>query len=259
MRHPPTPDSNDFHSAASYGGGTGSVKFCDMKKIVLIRHGQSTYNKEKRFCGWTDADLTEQGIAEAHKAKTTLKEAGYTFDLAFTSLLKRANETLNIILSGSDKRDTLVEYSWLLNERRYGALQGLRHEDMAAKFSPEQVLAWRRSYSVKPLQLTEDDPRHPKHDPKYKHLKAHELPAGESLADTVGRVLPYWHSRIVPEIKAGKQAIVSASGNSLRALIKNLDNISDADIVGLEIATGNPVVYELEDETLKPIRHYYLC
>jgi 2,3-bisphosphoglycerate-dependent phosphoglycerate mutase len=228
------------------------------KKLVLIRHGQSIYNAEKRFCGWTDVDLTEKGIAEAHKAGQSLKAHGFKFDIAYTSVLKRAIETLEIVLKEMGEADLHVNYSWRLNERHYGALQGLKHEEMAAKYGDEQVLQWRRSYKTKPPLLTADDPRYPGLDPKYKDLSPEELPLGESLEDTVKRVLPYWNDEVLPNIKDNRRVIVSASGNSLRALIKHIDGISDEDIVGLEIATGVPLVYELDGETLEPIKHYYL-
>ncbi len=228
-----------------------------MYKLVLIRHGQSVYNKEKIFCGWTDVDLTEQGIEEAKKAGQNLKKNGYSFDVAFCSVLSRAIKTLDLVKEEMGALNLPTEYSWRLNERHYGALQGVKHEDMAKKFSPEQVQLWRRSFSEKPPLLEESDERYPGNDPKYKDLKKEEIPRGESLEDTIKRVLPYWNEKIVPEIKDGKKVIISASGNSLRALIKYIDNISDNDIVGLEIKTGTPLVYEL-DENLKPLNKYYL-
>ena len=228
------------------------------KRLVLIRHGQSVYNAQKMFCGWTDVDLTEKGIAEAHKAGQSLKANGFVFDLAYTSVLKRAIETLEIVLKEMSLADLPVNRSWRLNERHYGALQGLKHEEMAAKYGDEQVRIWRRSYKTKPPLLTTDDPRYPGLDSKYKDLSPEELPLGESLEDTVKRVLPYWNEEIVPKIMAGQRVIVSASGNSLRALIKHMDGISDDDIMGLEIATGVPLVYELDGETLNPMKHYYL-
>ncbi len=229
-----------------------------MYKLILIRHGQSIYNKEKRFCGWTESDLTEQGLNEAHNAGKALKREGYKFDIAYTSLLNRAIETLKIVLNEMGENELPINYSWKLNERHYGALQGLRHEDMAAKYSPEQVQEWRRSYATRPPQLTEDDPRYPGNDPKYKGLSHEELPHGESLQDVIARVSPYWNEEIIPKIKAGKRLIIAASGNSLRALSKYLDHISDDDIVKLEIRTGTPLVYELDEKTLEPIKHYYL-
>ncbi len=229
-----------------------------MRKVVLIRHGQTTFNKEKIFTGWTEVPLTEQGLNEAHAAGKALLREGYHFDLAFTSLLTRAEITLDIVLEEMGQKDIPIHRSWRLNERHYGALQGIKHTDMAAKFSPEQVQIWRRSYSVRPPQLELDDPRYPGHNPLYKDLKPEELPRGESLEDTIKRVMPYWHDEIVPAINSGKSVIISASGNSLRGLIKHIDGIGDEEIVGLEIATGTPLVYELEDDTLKPIKHYYL-
>jgi len=229
-----------------------------MYKLVLIRHGQSIWNKEKKFCGWTDVDLSEQGLDEAHKAGQALKREGFVFDLAFTSLLKRANQTLDIALAEMGQQGTPIAYSWRLNERHYGALQGLRHEDMAAKYSPEQVKLWRRSFSTRPPLLTTDDPRYPGNDLKYKDIPKADLPLGESLQDTIARVLPYWNNEIVPNIKAGKSIIIAASGNSLRALCKHLDSMSDEAVVELEIKTGTPLIYELDRESLKPLRHYYL-
>ena len=227
-------------------------------RVVLIRHGQSVWNKEKRFCGWTNVDLSEKGIEEAHKAGQNLKKAGFTFDIAFTSVLKRANETLKIVLDEMGSQATPIEYSWRLNERHYGALQGLKHEDMAKQYSPEQVQLWRRSYNTRPPLLTRDDPRYDGNNPVYKDLSPEEVPLGESLEDTVKRVLPYWNEVIVPKVREGKNVIVAASGNSLRALIKHIDKIGDDEIVGLEIMTGVPLVYELKEGTLEAIRHYYL-
>jgi 2,3-bisphosphoglycerate-dependent phosphoglycerate mutase len=229
-----------------------------MYKLVLIRHGQTVFNKEKIFTGWTESELTEQGLSEAHQAGVLLKRDGFHFDLAFTSVLHRAIETLEIVLAEMGESGIPVHQSWRLNERHYGALQGIRHEEMAAKYGADQVQIWRRSYAVRPPQLSLDDPRYPGKNPLYKDLTAEQLPRGESLEDTVTRVMPYWHDEIVPQIKAGKSVIVSASGNSLRGLIKHLDSISDTDIVSLEITTGAPLIYELEEGTLKPIRHYYL-
>ncbi len=229
-----------------------------MYKLVLIRHGQSIWNKEKRFCGWTDVDLTEQGLTEAHKAGQILKKEGFAFDLAYSSVLKRAVKTLRIVLEEMGQSNIPISYSWRLNERHYGALQGLRHEDMAKQYSSEQVQLWRRSFAVKPPLLTEDDPRYPGNDPLYKGLPRNDIPRGESLEDTIKRVLPYWNSEIIPRLKEGKRLIVAASGNSLRALCKYLDKIGDQEIVSLEIKTGVPLVYELSKETLEPIRHYYL-
>lgn len=227
-------------------------------KLVLIRHGQSTYNRDKMFCGWTDVELTEQGLAEAHKAGQSLENNNFTFDIAFTSVLKRAIQTLEIVRDEIGLDHLPVNYSWRLNERHYGALQGLRHEDVAQKYSEEQVHIWRRSYKTRPPLLEENDPRNSFNDPKYADMDRKDIPRGESLEDTVKRVLPYWFNDIVPAIKADKKVIVSASGNSLRALIKHIDNISDEDIMKLEIKTGTPLIYELDKETLNPIRHYYL-
>lgn len=215
------------------------------------------FNKEKVFCGWTDVDLTEQGIEEAKSAGINLKKAGYTFDIAFCSVLKRAMETLSIVLDEMGIKDLPINYSWRLNERHYGSLQGQKHEDVAKTCSVEQVQIWRRSFCERPPQLGEEDPRHPCNDPKYCDIDKKDLPCGESLEDTIKRVLPYWQNEIVPQIKAGKNVIVAASGNSLRSLIKYIDNISDDGIVGLEIKTGTPLVYEL-DADLKPIKKYYV-
>lgn len=229
-----------------------------MYTLVLLRHGQSTFNKEKIFCGWTDAPLTEKGKEEAKKAGESLKKANHDFDVAFSSVLDRAIDTLHIALHEMGiKEKTHVNYSWKLNERHYGWLQGQKHEDISKAHSAEQVQVWRRSYSVKPPQLEDNDPRHPKHDPKYKDLDHSVLPKGESLEDTINRVLPHWHDEIVPQIKQGKKVIIAASGNSLRALIKYIDGISDDNIVGLEILNGTPLVYHL-DQDLKPIEKYYL-
>lgn len=228
-----------------------------MYKLILLRHGQTIYNKEKRFCGWSDVDLTEQGIQEATSAGQNLKDAGYTFDIAFCSVLKRAIETLSIVLDEMSIEHLETNYSWRLNERHYGSLQGQKHEDVAKTCSIDQVQKWRRSFCERPPKLEENDPRHPCNDNKYCDIDKKDLPHGESLEDTIKRVLPYWESEIVPQIKHGKKVIVSASGNSLRALIKHIDSVSDDDIVGLEIKTGTPLIYEL-DENLKPIDRYYL-
>jgi 2,3-bisphosphoglycerate-dependent phosphoglycerate mutase len=228
-----------------------------MYKIVMVRHGESVWNKENRFTGWTDVDLSEKGIEEAKKGGRILKENGYVFDVAFTSVLKRAINTLHIILAEMDLL-WIPEYKhWRLNERHYGALQGLNKAEMAEKYGEEQVKIWRRSYDVPPPPLTKDDPRYPGHDPRYKELKEEEIPLCESLKDTVARVLPYWNEVIAPTIKEGKRVIIAAHGNSIRALVKYLDNISDQDIVEVNIPTGIPLVYEL-DENLKPINRYYL-
>jgi 2,3-bisphosphoglycerate-dependent phosphoglycerate mutase len=226
-------------------------------KLVLIRHGESTWNQENRFTGWTDVDLTERGRAEALQGGRLLREGGYTFDIAFTSVLKRAIRTLWIVQDEMDLMWIPVERSWRLNERHYGALQGLNKAETAAKFGDEQVLVWRRSYDTRPPALEPTDERYPGNDPRYRDLSPDELPLTECLKDTVERFLPYWHATIVPEITAGKKVLIVAHGNSLRALVKYLDNISDDEIVGLNIPTGVPLVYELDDQ-LKPIRNYYL-
>ncbi len=228
-----------------------------MQKLVLVRHGESTWNKENRFTGWTDVDLSERGIQEAHKAGQILKEQGYSFDIAYTSVLKRAIRTLWIILDEMDLMWIPVYRSWRLNERHYGALQGLNKAEMAAKFGEQQVFIWRRSYDVQPPILTPDDSRYPGYDPRYKALPPRDLPLTESLKDTVSRFMPYWHETLAPTLKSGKKVIISAHGNSLRALVKYLDNIPDNEIVGLNIPTGIPLVYELNEE-LKPLKHYYL-
>jgi 2,3-bisphosphoglycerate-dependent phosphoglycerate mutase len=228
-----------------------------MYKVVLLRHGESSWNKENRFTGWTDIDLSEKGIGEAHSAGKLLKEEGYTFDMAFTSVLKRAIRTLWIALDELDLMWIPVERSWRLNERHYGALQGLNKADTAAKYGDEQVHIWRRSYDIQPPKLEENDPRFPGKDPRYKALSESELPLTECLKDTVERFLPYWKDRIAPTIKSDKKVIIAAHGNSLRALVKYLDKVSDEDIVGLNIPTGVPLVYEL-NENLRPIKHYYL-
>ena len=228
-----------------------------MKKVVLIRHGESVWNKENKFTGWTDVDLSEKGISEAHKAGQFLKKEGYVFDVAFTSVLKRAIRTLWIALDEMDQMWIPVNNSWRLNERHYGALQGLNKSETAAKFGEDQVKIWRRSYDIPPPVLEPKDPRYPGSDPRYKNLKKNELPLTECLKDTVARFLPYWHDEIAPAVKSGKKVIVAAHGNSLRALVKYLDGISDSEIVSLNIPTGIPLVYELDDE-LKPLKHYYL-
>lgn len=228
-----------------------------MYKLVLLRHGESVWNKENRFTGWTDADLSERGVAEAHEAGQLLKAEGYTFDIAYTSVLKRAIRTLWIVLDELDLMWIEVERSWRLNERHYGALQGLNKAETAARFGEEQVLIWRRSYDTQPPVLERTDPQYPGHDPRYQDLKEAELPLTECLNDTVVRFMPYWHRTIAPAVKGGRQVLIAAHGNSLRALVKYLDQISDEEIVGLNIPTGIPLVYEL-DEQLKPIQHYYL-
>ncbi len=228
-----------------------------MTKLVLLRHGESIWNKENLFTGWTDVDLSDQGRAEAKRAGQVLKEGGYTFDLAFTSVLKRAIRTLWIALDELDLMWIPVRHSWRLNERHYGALQGLNKAQTAAKFGEDQVKIWRRSYDVPPPALEESDPRYPGADPRYKGMAKADLPLTECLKDTVARFLPYWHDTILPTLKEGKKVIIAAHGNSLRALVKYLDNISDAEIVGLNIPTGVPLVYEL-DEQFQPLKHYYL-
>ncbi len=228
-----------------------------MYKIILLRHGESTWNLENRFTGWTDVDLSEKGLAEAKMAGQLLKEGGYVFDLAFTSVLKRAIRTLWITLDGMDMMYIPVINSWRLNERHYGALQGLNKAEMAKQYGEEQVHVWRRSYDIQPPALEKTDPRFPGFDPRYKNLTPNYLPQTECLKDTVERFLPLWHERIVPEIQAGKRIIIAAHGNSLRALVKYLDNIPESEIVSLNIPTGVPLVYELTED-LKPIKHYYL-
>ena len=228
-----------------------------MYKIVFMRHGESTWNRENRFTGWADVDLTDKGIAEAREAGRILKDAGFSFDLTYTSVLKRAIRTLWLTLDEMDLMWLPTVHSWRLNERHYGALQGLNKAETAAKYGDEQVLVWRRSYDTPPMALDPSDERASYTDPRYAKLKREEIPLSECLKDTVARVLPVWNESIAPAIRAGKQILVSAHGNSLRALIKYLDNISDADIVGLNIPNGQPLVYEL-DADLKPIRSYYL-
>lgn len=228
-----------------------------MPKIVLLRHGESIWNKENLFTGWYDVDLSDQGKVEAKKAGEVLKAEGFTFDVAFTSVLKRAIRTLWFALDELDQLWIPVTKSWKLNERHYGALQGLNKAQTAAKYGDEQVLVWRRSYDTPPPALEESDPRYPGSDPRYAGLTRDELPKTECLKDTVARVLPFWNDTIAPAIKSGKKVIIAAHGNSLRALVKYLDGISDEDIVGLNIPTGVPLVYELDDD-LKPIKSYYL-
>jgi len=228
-----------------------------MYKIVFMRHGESTWNLDNRFTGWTDVDLTEKGIAEARQAGKILKEAGFNFDLAYTSVLKRAIRTLWLTLDEMDLMWIPIKNDWRLNERHYGALQGLDKAETAAKYGDEQVLIWRRSYDTPPSPLEANDPRTSYKDPRYAHLKKEQIPLTECLKDTVARVMPAWDDSIAPAIRAGKQILVSAHGNSLRALIKSLDGISDKDIVGLNIPNGQPLVYEL-DADLKPIKSYYL-
>ncbi|MFH2138703.1 MAG: 2,3-diphosphoglycerate-dependent phosphoglycerate mutase [Candidatus Omnitrophota bacterium] len=226
-------------------------------KVVLLRHGESVWNKENKFTGWTDVDLSEKGLEEAKTAGVVLKKEGYTFDIAFTSVLKRAIRTLWITLDGLDLMWIPVYRNWRLNERHYGALQGLNKAETAAKYGDEQVLVWRRSYDIPPKALGKSDERYPGNDPRYQDMDEKDIPLTECLKDTVARFLPYWHQTIAPAIKSGKKVLIAAHGNSLRALVKYLDNISDDEIVSLNIPTGVPLVYEL-DEDLKPIKHYYL-
>jgi 2,3-bisphosphoglycerate-dependent phosphoglycerate mutase len=226
-----------------------------MIKLVLLRHGESTWNRENRFTGWTDVDLSERGIEEARQAGILLKEGGYVFDVAFTSVLKRAIKTLGIALDVLDQLP--VHKSWRLNERHYGGLQGLNKAETAARHGEEQTKIWRRSYDIPPPPLEPGDERHPSRDPRYATVTPDDLPLTESLKDTVARFLPYWHGAVAPEIAAGRRVLIAAHGNSLRALVKYLDRISDQDIVELNIPTGIPLVYEL-DSSLTATRHYYL-
>jgi 2,3-bisphosphoglycerate-dependent phosphoglycerate mutase len=228
-----------------------------MKKIVLLRHGESVWNKENLFTGWTDVDLSEQGRVEAKEAGAVLKKEGHTFDVAFTSVLKRAIRTLWTVLDEMDLMWVPVHRDWRLNERHYGALQGLNKAETAAKYGEAQVKIWRRSYSIPPPALEVTDPRYPGNDPRYKDLTREQLPLTECLKDTVARFLPCWHEKIAPSVKAGKQVLITAHGNSLRALVKYLDDVSEEEIIGLNIPTGVPLVYELDDD-LRPLRHYYL-
>ena len=228
-----------------------------MRKLVLLRHGESEWNRENRFTGWTDVDLSDRGIEEARAAGRLLKGGGYTFDCAYTSVLRRAIRTLWLALDQLDRMWIPVDKNWRLNERHYGALQGLNKAETAAKFGERQVLAWRRSYDTPPPALAPGDPRSPAGDPRYAGLQASELPLTECLKDTVARVLPFWNASIAPAVRAGRHVMVAAHGNSLRALIKHLDGVSDAGIVELNVPTGVPLVYELDDD-LKPLEHYYL-
>ncbi len=228
-----------------------------MIKLVLVRHGQSMWNLENRFTGWTDVELSENGVKEAKEAGRVLKQKGFLFDIAFTSVLKRANDTLTYILKEMGEENIQVKKSWKLNERHYGALQGLNKDETKKKYGEEQVLLWRRSVDLRPPELDESDPRYPGNDPKYKELKPEELPKTENLIDTIKRVIDYWNKDIEKELRKGKNVIIVAHGNSLRGLIKYLDNMTDDEIMKLEIQTGNPICYELDDN-LKPIRHYYL-
>jgi 2,3-bisphosphoglycerate-dependent phosphoglycerate mutase len=228
-----------------------------MHKLVLLRHGESVWNRENRFTGWTDVDLSQRGREEAREAGRLLKAGGFEFDLAFTSVLKRAIRTLWIALDEMDRMWVPVRNSWRLNERHYGALQGLDKAETAAKFGEQQVKIWRRSYDIPPPALDPGDPRHPRNDPRYAGMAADELPRTECLKDTVARFLPFWNETIAPQVRAGKRVLIAAHGNSLRALIKYLDNVSDSDIVELNVPTGIPLVYELDSE-LRPLGHCYL-
>ena len=228
-----------------------------MKKLVIVRHGQSLWNLENKFTGWTDVGLSDKGIEEAKNAGILLKEKNYHFDIAFTSVLKRANDTLYYILDELNENNIPIKYSYKLNERHYGALQGLNKDETKLKYGEEQVKLWRRSADVRPPELTTDDERFPGNDPKYKDLKKEELPLTENLIDTIKRVTEYWQSDIAPTIKNGKNVIIVAHGNSLRGLIKYLDNLTNEEVIKLEIDTGRPICYELNDD-LTPIKHYYI-
>jgi 2,3-bisphosphoglycerate-dependent phosphoglycerate mutase len=230
---------------------------CPHRQLVLLRHGESVWNKANLFSGWTDVDLSDHGREEAREAGRALKEHGMAFDVAFTSVLKRAIRTLWIALDELDLMWIPVHRDWRLNERHYGALQGLNKSETTRQYGEAQVKSWRRSYDIRPPVLEEKDPRHPCHDVRYRHLRPEQLPATECLKDTVARSLPFWHECIVPAVRCGQLVLIVGHGNSLRALVKYLDDISDADIVDLNIPTGIPLVYEL-DEDLHPIRHYYL-
>lgn len=228
-----------------------------MKKVVLLRHGESVWNRENRFTGWMDVDLTDKGVAEAREAGRLISEAGFDFDVAYCSVLKRAIRTMWIVLQEIDRIWVPQHLSWRLNERHYGALQGLNKSETAKKFGDEQILIWRRSYDTPPPVLDASDERNPANDPRYKSVRRQDLPLTECLKDTVKRFLPYWNETVAPQVRAGERVIVVAHGNTLRALVKHIDNVSEKDIVGLNIPTGIPLVYELEDD-LKPIRSYYL-
>jgi 2,3-bisphosphoglycerate-dependent phosphoglycerate mutase len=228
-----------------------------MHKLVLLRHGESTWNKENRFTGWTDVDLTDKGREEARAAGQVLKKEGFSFDFAYCSVLKRALRTLWSVLDELDELWIPVEKTWRLNERHYGALQGLNKSETAAKYGEDQVLIWRRSYDVPPPPLEKSDERYPGHDPRYQNVPGSELPLTECLKDTVDRFLPYWHEVIAPQVKAGRKVIITAHGNSLRALVKYLDHLSEEEVLKLNIPTGVPLIYELDDD-LKPLKHYYL-
>ena len=227
-----------------------------MQKLVIVRHGESIWNLENKFTGWTNVDLSDNGIKEAKNAGKTLKRLGYTFDIAYTSVLKRATYTLDLILKEMNLNIPII-CSYKLNERHYGALQGLNKDETRQKYGDEQVRLWRRSAEVRPPALTKDDPRYPGNDPMYKGLPESELPLTENLVDTIKRVVDYYESTIIPNLKCGKKIIIVAHGNSLRGLVKYLDNLSDEEVMNLEIPTGLPLVYELDDN-LKPIKHYYL-
>lgn len=226
-------------------------------KIVFLRHGESLWNREGKFTGWTDVVLSEQGVAEAHRTGHLLRAAGFTFDQAHTSVLKRAIQTLWITLEEMDQMWIPVYRTWRLNERHYGALQGLNKKETAKEFGEKQVHQWRRSYDIAPPALAWEDARHPRFDPRYAKLTENELPASESLKDTLERVMPYWHETVIPKLRAGQKMLIAAHGNSLRAIVKYLDGISDEDIPGLNIPTGYPLVYELDDQ-FKAVDHYYL-
>ena len=228
-----------------------------MIKLVLLRHGESLWNKENKFTGWTDVDLSEQGLAEAKLAGKTLKAEGYVFDIAFTSVLKRAIKTLWTVLEEMDSMWTPIHHSWRLNERHYGALQGLNKAETAAKYGDEKVHIWRRSYDIPPPKLEKSDERYPGHDPRYNNMKEEDIPLSECLKDTLERFLPYWAGEIENHVRRGQRVIIAAHGNSLRALVKYLDNVSDDEILKLNIPTGIPLVYELDDN-IKPIKSYYL-
>ncbi len=226
-------------------------------KLVFLRHGQSTWNMENKFTGWTDVDLSDHGVREAHDAGKVLKSEGYSFDVAYTSVLKRAIRTLWIVLEEMDLMWIPVHCSWKLNERHYGVLQGLNKQATAEKYGDEQVHIWRRSYDIQPPPLALTDRRHPRFDPRYAHLNPDDLPSTESLKDTLNRVLPYWQQTLLPALKQGRRMIISAHGNSIRALVKHLEHVSDEDIMGVNIPTGIPLVYEFDND-MRLIRHYFL-
>ena len=228
-----------------------------MKKLILLRHGESTWNKENRFTGWTDVDLSPKGVEEAQNSGRLLREGGFTFDIAYTSVLKRSIRTLWIVLDELDQMWIPVNLTWRLNERHYGALQGLNKLETALKYGEEQVQIWRRSYNVRPPALTPEDERYPGFDPRYRNLEREDIPLTECLQDTVARFIPYWIETIAPQVQGGQRVIIAAHGNSLRALVMYLDNLSEQDVMELNIPTGVPLVYEL-DEDLKPVRSYYL-